>query len=96
MHHQVPGGSISSDRRTDRERRNVNSRQKKTSRNSETERGDRLASTIFLITVEAAVVPRGALFRRPDGVIVENLSFEGLTTLDAREIGSFLPLQRAH
>nr|CAH7742326.1 unnamed protein product [Callosobruchus chinensis] len=51
---------------------------------------DRLASTIFLITVEAGVVPRGALFRRPDGVIVENLSFEGLTTLDAREIGSFL------
>ncbi|KAJ8934913.1 hypothetical protein NQ318_012463 [Aromia moschata] len=54
---------------------------------------DRLASTVHLITNESAVIPRGSLFRRPDGVIVENLSFEGLTTLDAREISSFLHLR---
>lgn len=51
---------------------------------------DRLASTIRLIMNEVSVIPRGALFRRPDGVVVENLSFEGLFTLDAREIKSFL------
>lgn len=51
---------------------------------------DRLSCVVHAIVDEVAVVPRGALFRRPDGVTVENLSFEGLSTLDAREIFSFL------
>ncbi|CAG9822632.1 unnamed protein product [Phaedon cochleariae] len=51
---------------------------------------DRLASTVYQIMDEAGVVPRGALFRRPDGIVVENSSFEGLSTLEAREIKSFL------
>ncbi|KAJ8931066.1 hypothetical protein NQ314_016095 [Rhamnusium bicolor] len=55
---------------------------------------DRLATIIHLVTDEAAVIPRGALFRRPDGVIVENLSFEGLSALEAREIKSFLHLRK--
>ncbi|XP_050302634.1 radial spoke head protein 9 homolog [Anthonomus grandis grandis] len=50
---------------------------------------DRLAALVHLITKEAAVVPRGVNFQRPDGVVVENLSFEGLSALEAREISSF-------
>ncbi|RZC39253.1 Radial spoke domain containing protein [Asbolus verrucosus] len=51
---------------------------------------DRLSATIFFINQEVLTLPRGALFKRADGVIVENLSFEGLTTLESREIKSFL------
>lgn len=50
---------------------------------------DRLASVVHQIIKEAGVVPRGALFKNPEGVVIENLSFEGLSTLDAREIKSF-------
>lgn len=50
---------------------------------------DRLAATIHLINFEVNIVPRGALYKRPDGVVVENLSFEGLDTLDAMEIKSY-------
>lgn len=50
---------------------------------------DRLASIVHQIINEAGVVPRGALFKNPEGMIIENLSFEGLSTLDAREIKSF-------
>lgn len=59
---------------------------------------DRLSATVYFINQEAVAVPRGALFKRPDGVVVENLSFEGLTPLDAQELCSFLhyrePLQK--
>lgn len=51
---------------------------------------DRLAATVLFIMNEAAIVPRGALFKRPDGVVVENLSFEGLSALEAREFNSYL------
>ncbi|CAG9769835.1 unnamed protein product [Ceutorhynchus assimilis] len=51
---------------------------------------DRLASLIHIISNEAAVIPRGAKIRRPDGVIVDNLSFEGLACLEAREVYSYL------
>lgn len=51
---------------------------------------DRLSATIHFINHEAVAVPRGALFRRPDGVVVENLTFEGLTALEAQEITSYL------
>ncbi|XP_030766743.1 radial spoke head protein 9 homolog [Sitophilus oryzae] len=51
---------------------------------------DRLSSLVTILTNEATVIPRGALFRRPDGVVVENLSFEGLSIIESREIASFL------
>ncbi|XP_022911144.1 radial spoke head protein 9 homolog [Onthophagus taurus] len=51
---------------------------------------DRLSCTVYYINEEAIIVPRGALFKRPDGVNVENLSFEGLERLEAQEIASFL------
>ncbi|KAH1009437.1 hypothetical protein HUJ04_001792 [Dendroctonus ponderosae] len=51
---------------------------------------DRLASLVRIICSEAAVAPRGVNFQRPDGVIVENLAFEGLSALEAREFSSFL------
>lgn len=50
---------------------------------------DRLAATVHMITNEAALVPRGALFTKPDGIVVENISFEGLTLLDSRELSSY-------
>lgn len=55
---------------------------------------DRLACTVQYITEDVGVVPRGALFHRPDGVVVENANFEGLSTLDAREIKSFLHFRK--
>lgn len=59
---------------------------------------DRLSATIYFINQEAIAVPRGALFKRPDGVVVENRSFEGLDGLEAQEIKCFLhyrlPLQK--
>lgn len=54
---------------------------------------DRLSATVHTITYEAAAMPRGALFKRPDGVVVENLNFEGLTPLEAQEIKCFLHLR---
>lgn len=51
---------------------------------------DRLSATIYYINHEAVAVPRGALFKRPDGVVVENLTFEGLTALEAQETKSYL------
>ncbi|KAJ3657278.1 hypothetical protein Zmor_009315 [Zophobas morio] len=51
---------------------------------------DRLSATVFFINEEAAVVPRGALYKRADGVIVHNLAFEGLTPVEARETICFL------
>ncbi|CAG9838095.1 unnamed protein product [Diabrotica balteata] len=54
---------------------------------------DRLASTVYLIMEESAVIPRAGIFRQPDGVVVNNLGFEGLQLLDAREWSSFLHLR---
>lgn len=51
---------------------------------------DRLAATIFLINEEARIVPRGALYHSPDNLVVENLTFEGLNALDARELQCYL------
>lgn len=50
---------------------------------------DRLASIVHGIINEAGIIPRGALFKKPDGVVIENISFGGLSTIDAREIKSF-------
>lgn len=58
---------------------------------------DRLSATVHMINDEAAVCPRGGLYRREDNVIVENATFQGLTLLEAREIRNFLhfrPSQR--
>lgn len=59
---------------------------------------DRLACVVKFITEEVGIIPRGALYRRPDGLVVDNKSFEGLPTLEAREIQTFLhtrsPLQK--
>lgn len=59
---------------------------------------DRLSATVYYINQEAVAVPRGALFLRPDGIVVENLSFEGLSALEAQEINCFVhyrkPLQK--
>lgn len=51
---------------------------------------DRLASTVELINEDAFIVPRGAWFKTPNGTIVNNLGFEGLTSTDARHLKSFL------
>ncbi|KAK5643217.1 hypothetical protein RI129_007062 [Pyrocoelia pectoralis] len=51
---------------------------------------DRLSATVHSISNEATIVPRGALFLRTDGVIVENKSFEGLSPLDSQELASYL------
>ncbi|XP_034187436.2 radial spoke head protein 9 isoform X2 [Osmia lignaria lignaria] len=51
---------------------------------------DRLAATVELIREDAAVVPRGAWFKCPDGDCIENLGFEGLTINDASYLKSYL------
>lgn len=51
---------------------------------------NRLAATVHFLNHEAVVIPRGALFKRPDGVVVENRTFEGLSELESREIKAFL------
>ncbi|PSN37511.1 Radial spoke head protein 9 [Blattella germanica] len=50
---------------------------------------DRLAATVALINDEAAIVPRGALFKRPDGYVVQNLAFKGLTLNEAQKLTSY-------
>lgn len=51
---------------------------------------NRLAATVKLIQEEAAVVPRGACFRRADGRIVANAAFQGLTRREALRLESYL------
>ncbi|CAG2057819.1 unnamed protein product [Timema podura] len=55
---------------------------------------DRLAATVEAISLDTAVVPRGALFKRPDGSVVENLTFAGLTVLEGRQLKSYLHLRK--
>ncbi|XP_015436949.1 PREDICTED: radial spoke head protein 9 homolog [Dufourea novaeangliae] len=59
---------------------------------------DRLAVTVDLIRENAAVIPRGAWFKCPNGDITENLSFEGLNSADATYLKSYLharpPIQK--
>jgi len=38
---------------------------------------ERLSAVVAAITSEAAVVPRGALFKNPTGVVWENKTFAG-------------------
>lgn len=50
---------------------------------------DRLAAIIQIISEEAAVVPRGGLFKQTDGVTVHSRAFEGLSVEEADELCSF-------
>ncbi|XP_065159059.1 radial spoke head protein 9 homolog [Atheta coriaria] len=55
---------------------------------------DRLAATVYYINFEAVVIPRGVLFKREDGVVVENLSFQGLDDLESLEVKTFLHFRK--
>ena len=50
---------------------------------------DRLAATVAMISDESAVVPRGALFKRPDGNVVQNLAFKGLTQGESQQLRNY-------
>ncbi|KAJ9594324.1 hypothetical protein L9F63_014241 [Diploptera punctata] len=50
---------------------------------------NRLAATVEMITDESAVVPRGALFKRPDGYVVQNLAFKGMSLADAQVLRNY-------
>ncbi|XP_054003782.1 radial spoke head protein 9 homolog isoform X2 [Hylaeus anthracinus] len=51
---------------------------------------DRLAAVVELIREDAAVIPRGAWFKCPNGDVIENLGFEGLPDVDASYLKSYL------
>lgn len=51
---------------------------------------DRLAAIVQIITEEAAVVPRGGLFKQTDSIVVHSRAFEGLKVDEADELCSFL------
>ncbi|EFN81081.1 radial spoke head protein 9 homolog [Harpegnathos saltator] len=51
---------------------------------------DRLAATVEFITEDAAVIPRGAWFKCPNGDVIENPCFEGLGASDASCLKSYL------
>ncbi|XP_069704381.1 radial spoke head protein 9 homolog [Periplaneta americana] len=59
---------------------------------------DRLAATVALISDESAVVPRGALLKRTDRCVVQNLAFKGLSSAEAQQLNSYqhyrIPQQR--
>lgn len=45
---------------------------------------------MFSINEEATAKPRGALFKRPDGVVFETLSYEGMSPIDSFELKCYL------
>jgi len=45
---------------------------------------------VELITEDAAIIPRGAWFKCPDGDVIENPSFSGLSEVDASNLKSYL------
>ncbi|XP_036146536.1 radial spoke head protein 9 homolog isoform X3 [Monomorium pharaonis] len=51
---------------------------------------DRLAATVELITEDAAIIPRGAWYKCPNGDVIENPSFAGLGEVDASNLKSYL------
>ncbi|KAG4066047.1 hypothetical protein HA402_001294 [Bradysia odoriphaga] len=55
---------------------------------------DRLASTVRMIMSECAVVPRGALTLRPDGVITFSSFFQGLDHMEANDMGNYQLLRQ--
>lgn len=50
---------------------------------------DRLAACVTSIMEEAALIPRGSLYHRPDNVIVSNYLFGGLSSIEASQLSSF-------
>ncbi|KAJ8274727.1 hypothetical protein COCON_G00093520 [Conger conger] len=50
----------------------------------------RLAATVFNIEKDVSVVPRGAFIRTPHDTVQVNHSFQGLSTLEARNLGNYL------
>ncbi|XP_060759567.1 radial spoke head protein 9 homolog isoform X2 [Neoarius graeffei] len=50
----------------------------------------RLAVTVFTISKEVAVVPRGAYIKSPHGTVQINRSFEGLNPTEAAELNNYL------
>lgn len=57
---------------------------------------DRLSSLVEMCNEDALIKPRGALFKRADGVVIENKVYEGLSIQDAREIKSYMHWRRPH
>jgi len=51
---------------------------------------DRLAATVELIMMDAAVIPRGAWYKCSNGDVFENPSFSGLSVADASQLNSYL------
>ncbi|XP_014665626.1 PREDICTED: radial spoke head protein 9 homolog [Priapulus caudatus] len=51
---------------------------------------NRLASVIADIDDDAAIIPRGAYLRTPQGIVKPNKSFEGLSIADATKLESYL------
>lgn len=51
---------------------------------------DRLAATIRFISHESAIVPRGALFKQPNGHVVPNAAFQGLETEEATILTNYM------
>ncbi|XP_054265450.1 radial spoke head protein 9 homolog [Macrosteles quadrilineatus] len=60
-----------------------------TTTSSELKEEDRLAATVQLISDEAAIVPRGGLFKQTDGTCVHSRAFEGIKLEDADSMCSF-------
>lgn len=50
---------------------------------------DRLAATVESIMMDAAIVPRGAWYKYPNGDVMENPSFNGLCMTDASQLRSY-------
>uniref|UniRef100_A0A1I8GUU3 Radial spoke head protein 9 homolog n=2 Tax=Macrostomum lignano TaxID=282301 RepID=A0A1I8GUU3_9PLAT len=51
---------------------------------------ERLAAVVAEIDSDVAIVPRGAFVRTPNGQVVENRSFEGLSVADSCKLTSYL------
>ncbi|XP_075149767.1 radial spoke head protein 9 [Haematobia irritans] len=50
---------------------------------------DRLAATVFIITEECAICPRGALYKLTDGRVVPNQMFRGLNELQCENLSYY-------
>ncbi|XP_063975146.1 radial spoke head protein 9 homolog [Diachasmimorpha longicaudata] len=51
---------------------------------------DRLSATVEFITEECQIIPRGALYKHPDGSITENMVFQGLDPIESLDQKSYV------
>lgn len=51
---------------------------------------DRLAAVVNAVNEEAVIIPRGALFKQPDGVTVHSISFQGLQVEECEDMRNYL------